>query len=338
LFDDNMPEGWEPIDWVAAKFWANPELHREMLYESGAHEHSRLQELANGWLTELAEVGLLELDPDQEAPLKQADNSRPTLHTREGELYTVRVEGHRQLFWVQVNARPLYGDRRGYKPIRVLDKPLRTQTAIISLLTTLEASPIDAERLREELSQENPLIHSVQYYSYKYVLSLLRYYRPTFDELPHQDQLDLIVETCNRMNSFFTASRQLVEFLEYGVPSRDLRPAIENANRDVNATVLRDVEGLSLSQIAKRLGLSTDETDEQNDKRDYPQVRQMIKRGKKLLEGALGEDGWRKQIEVMKADRDWFRSLNTAQQRTYTTLDRNRMTEEEARQYVARYG
>jgi hypothetical protein len=33
-----------------------------------------------------------------------------------------------------------------------------------------------------------------------------------------------------------------MEFLEYGVPGQDLRPVVENANRDVQTAVFKDVE------------------------------------------------------------------------------------------------
>jgi hypothetical protein len=40
----------------------------------------------------------------------------------------------------------------------------------------------------------------------------------------------------------------------------------------------------------------------------------------------------------MKADREWFRSLNARQQRIYSMLDKDHMSEEEARRYVKRFG
>ena len=111
------------------------------------------------------------------------------------------------------------------------------------------------------------------------------------------------------------------------------------------AVVLRDVEDLTHSQIWKLLDPSRDKTaeenekqDEENEKRDYSQVRQMIKRGQQLLEDTLGKDGWRKQIEAMKANRKLFCNLNPSQQRQYLTLVRDGMTEEEARQYALRFG
>jgi hypothetical protein len=137
---EDPPEDFVVQDEKALEFMAYPNLARELLYGAGQSEWPDLPELANRWLTELADVGLLKLDSNQEAPLKQADHHRPTIDPREGKLYPVRMEGHRQIFWIQVEARPPYGVKREYKPIKVLDKPLKTQTAIVSLLTILEAN------------------------------------------------------------------------------------------------------------------------------------------------------------------------------------------------------
>ena len=236
-----------------------------------------------------------------------------------------------------MDAQPRYGVKSEYKPIKVLDKPLRTQTGIVSLLTALEANPMDLQRLRETLSEpETPLTNSVLVYRLRYVLTLLRYYRPSFDELSHEERWGLVEKTYTRVNQLLTASRQLMEFLEYGEPDRDLRPALENANRDVQAAVLHAVEDMSASQIAKRLKVAS--KGKYQTKGGHRTVEKMVERGKKLLKDALGEDGWQKQIEAMKADREWFNSLDETQQGIYLRLDRDRMTEEEAREYVARYG
>jgi len=142
------------------------------------------------------------------------------MEPEEGQLYPARVDEHRQVFWLNLDGpRTSRSAKSGYKSIMVFDRPLRTQMAIIGALTVLETGPIDTERLREALSQlsqtEPPLERSIDEreraawwgelgeegfkwltdlqmpYLY-YMLSLLRHYRPSFDELPHEQQLDLI--------------------------------------------------------------------------------------------------------------------------------------------------
>jgi hypothetical protein len=163
-----------------------------------------------------------------------------------------------------------------------------------------------------------------------YVLSLLRYYRPSFDELPHEQQLDLIARASERVNNLLTAARQLVEFLEYGASGQDLRLAVEDANRDVRAAVLKDVEDdMGVLQIAERLGL--DVTEKDRDKRDHPTVRQMIKRGRKMLESALGTEGWRKQVEAMKAEAKRWQELSAEEQIVEMLAEQDDVTLEEAR-------
>lgn len=323
-------------DPYAADLWGHPDLPRELLYLSGAQEHPRLPGLADAWLAELARVGLPEPDPDGETPPKQKDHRRPAFASQEGELYPVRIDGHRQLLWLKTDGRLMSrGELRGYRTIEVLDRPLKTQTAIISLLTVLEAGPIDTARLREALQDRAPSLDgSLQVHEFRFVRSLLRYHRPSFDELPPEDQVGLIEETCKRVNTFLRASRQLVEFLEYGVPGQDLRAAIENANRDVMAAVFRDVEGLSSPQIAERFKLPVHRYQVKGGHRG---VDKMVERGRDLLEKALGKTGWQEQIDVMKSDGEWFRNLNAAQKAIYSLLDRDNMTDEEARRYVARF-
>jgi hypothetical protein len=335
---------------------------RSWLYSSGAESWPDLSELARLWLNELNNVGLRTIDPLSEAPQKQLNPRRPAMEPEEGQLYPTRVDKHRQVFWLKLDGRRTSrGVKSGYKSIKVFDRPLRTQMAIIGALTVLETGPIDTERLREALSQlsqtEPSLERSIdereraawwgelgeegfkwrtdlQLPYLRYVLSLLRYYRPSFDELPHEQQLDLIALASERVNKLLTAARQLVEFLEYGASDQDLRPAAEDANRDVRAAVLKDVEEMSVIQIAERLDLHVTKT--QRDERDHPRVRQMIKRGKKMLGSALGKEGWRKQVEAMKAEAKRWQELSAEEQTIEMLAEQDDVTVEEARKrYVA---
>jgi hypothetical protein len=195
---------------------------------------------------------------------------------------------------------------------------------------------IDLDGLEENLSQDDSsLSFTLQFFELRYVLHLLRYYRPSFDELPRQDKLNLIEETSKRVNAFLKASRQLVQFLDFGVPGRDLRPARKNANRDVKAAVLKDVEYLESRQIAERLGLSSDNYKTKGGNRT---VDKMIERGRELLESALGEEGWQEWIKVMKVDAEWFRNLSAGQRGLYLRLDRDRLSDAEIRRQIEELG
>jgi len=85
------------------------------------------------------------------------------MEPEEGQLYPARVDEHRQVFWLKLDGlRTSRGSKSGYKSIKVFDRPLKTQMAIIGALTVLETGTIDTERLRQALSQvEPPLERSV---------------------------------------------------------------------------------------------------------------------------------------------------------------------------------
>jgi hypothetical protein len=60
----------------------------------------------------------------------------------------------------------------------------------------------------------------------------------------------------------------------------------------------------------------------------------MVKRGRKLLVTALGEEGWKMQVGVMKRDRKWFGSLNEELRSIYLELDKGNLGEAHARRFV----
>jgi hypothetical protein len=231
------------------------------------------------------------------------------------------------VLWLKPNGRR---SKRGYRSVEVLDTPLQTNTAILAALTALEAKPIDIELLSKYMSHfKAPLrepmmmLHDrdmptkelwkgfttlVDHPTPDYVVALLRYYRPEFDDLPHEEKLVLIKEGCARVNTFLEALRYLEAFLEYGVPGQDLRSRMEKAQQDIKAAELKDVEGLSNTKIGKILGISPTLSD--LDRRENSRVRASVKRGRPLLTDAFGEEGWRKQVEAKKAERNRFFSLD----------------------------
>ena len=124
---------------------------RSMLYVLGANSFP-LRVLQEMWLQELREVGMGEVKLSPGVPPKAGpDHHDHAPPTPEGDMRPVRLRKSRKAAWIRFD-----GPRteRGYRNIEVLDQPLRTDAAIITALTVLEASVIedaDFERLREAL-------------------------------------------------------------------------------------------------------------------------------------------------------------------------------------------
>ncbi len=74
------------------------------------------------------------------------------------------------------------------------------------------------------------------------VEELLRYFRPSYDDLSRREQAALIQGACNRINKFHEALEELTAFAEYAPYDADkgklrkLKPARENVRRDVKAS------------------------------------------------------------------------------------------------------
>jgi hypothetical protein len=140
---------------------------------------------------------------------------------------------------------------------------------------------------------------------------ILRYHSPGFDDLPAHERTNLVVDACAYVNRLLEALRKLVTFLEHGEMNFRGPAALKVAGREVEAAVLRDVDGLTNREIGERLGvpLPTDF----RIKADHPTVRKRVGRGRKALKAALGEEGWKVQVRVMQAKAESWRStdLNT---------------------------
>jgi hypothetical protein len=175
------------------------------------------------------------------------------------------------------------GKRRsdqGSRTIEVLDKPQRADAAMLAMLTVLEGRSIEPEQVAKVFSKSGGISHE-EYHdlvgSALYAYSLLRYFRPDFDGLPQEERLALIEGAYARINYLLEASRKLAEYLEYGAPARDLRTAVENASIDINAAVLRDVDGLTYRDIAEQLDV--DISPGARVVNDYSKIIKMVGRG-----------------------------------------------------------
>jgi hypothetical protein len=281
-------------------------LHDQLLY-LGDGERLQLRdipELALRWLEMLIEMGGL---PDTEQPRRPETSSRirrltvrDSISTQPFEDAYLAVLDNGQRLWLREGKRR---SDKGSRIIEVLDKPQRADAAMLAMLTALEGRITKTERVPEVFTKSGGIPHE-EYDdlvgSALYAYSLLRYFRPDFDGLPWEERLALIEGACVRINDLSEASRKLAEYLEYGAPARELRKAVENASVDINAAVLRDVDGLTYREIAEQLDVHI--SPGARVVSDYSRVARMVARGRDILERAWGKDGWRKQAEAMKAE------------------------------------
>ena len=144
-----------------------------------------------------------------------------------------------------------------------------------------------------------------------YILHLIRYYRPRFDNYSPGEKLNLLKRTHNLIKDTLESFQKLRSLLEYGTPNRNLRPVIENAWRDVKVAILHDVDGLSYREIGDQVRVPVNtESKTFTIKGDHASVRKMGDRGRSILEDAFGKDGWRERAEAMRAQKAWWRSLS----------------------------
>jgi hypothetical protein len=287
---ESTPEGTRPES-----------LHDQLLYLGGG-ERLRLRDiptLALHWLETIIEMGgLPDTEQVQHSGFRRVTNEHSTNSPPFEDASSVVLDNGQSL-WLREGKRR---SAKGSRIIEVLENPRRIDTSILAMLTVLEGRSIKVERVRE-VSRTGAVFHE-EYDDLVglqlYANSLLRYFRKDFEYLPKQERLTLIEGVCARIYEFLETLRKLLEFLEYGTPDRDLRPAIENATRDVNAAVLRDVDGLTEPKIAEELNIPL--SDKAKTKGDYSTVTKMIGRGRKILERAWSEDTWQKKADAMKVE------------------------------------
>ncbi|MDQ5827340.1 MAG: hypothetical protein M3441_24535 [Chloroflexota bacterium] len=146
-------------------------------------------------------------------------------------------------------------------------------------------------------------------HSLRYLVALLKYYRPGFDKYSWEDQLALMERACAYFQGLVEAVRKLTAFLEYGTPSGLPNRAVETLDRDIQAAILKDVDDLTYREIGQELGIPPPRN--VDIKGDYSTARMAVNRGRKILERALEEKGgWSKEAEKMKAEATRWKSLS----------------------------
>jgi hypothetical protein len=316
------------------------ESYREDLYAGMAFGMPDMRAFAREWLEELLRVGYYGMEESLGLPLKQQSGdffSPPGSRPIHGQTYPARVGDVGQIVWLKLDGPR--SPERGYREISVSDEPLRTDAAILAALTALEGRPLDLGALHEVLARIlplrgesffdrwtkaledrhtrehlRPILQGLRHHqTLDYALMLLRYHSPGFDDLVLEERADLIAETCSHINEFVETLRKLMTFLEHGKPKRRGPAATKVAARDVKAAVLREVDGLTNRQIAEVLCMNLPA--DYLIKGDHPKVRKMVRRGRSALVAALGEEGWRDQVQAMKEEAQRWHSRSEIQRR-----------------------
>jgi hypothetical protein len=174
----------------------------------------------------------------------------------------------------------------------------------------------------------------------EYILALIRYYRPQFDDYSPQEQIDLLEKAQGYINDFLESLNKLQGFLEYGAPNRKLTPTIKDPDRDVQAAVYYDVDEQSYREIGRRMGVPLPPDSEI--KGEHQTVRRMVERGRHILEKTFGKEAWRDRAEAMKAEKVWWRSLSPEERHRETdieyTASLDGMSIDEARRFYENLG
>lgn len=306
------------MDSLHDRFHEDPdERARQDLYDQGVAAFPDIPDLAGRWLDALIEEdglpttgrglsmrGREVVRPVRENPANLSSDPRVS--------HAVLENG--QTLWVHRARRRTL---RGYRSVGVVDRPGRTTKAVLAALTVLEGRRADLGRLAAVLPFVDPRdqesIGDSLYRRFEdvrgrrgeaggladdllldrplqYAHALLRYYRPDFDELPEEERRELLQGCCERINKVLDSTRQLAEFLEYGAVGKDQRPGLKNPRRDVEAAILREVEGLKHREISEILGIEISKKSAAVD--SYSTVAKMVRRGREILERAYGHDGW----------------------------------------------
>src|SRR5215212_3128937 len=155
--------------------------------------------------------------------------------------------------------------------------------------------------------------------SLSYLAALLKYYRPEFGQYSWEYQLALMERACTYLHRLSEAVDTFTAFLEYGTPDWGPNRGAKTPARDVRAAILRDVDGLPYRVIGQELGILP--PPDAHYKGDYPTVRTSAKRGRKILEKALGTHGWSKRVETMKAEAARWNSLSDKEKLRETLAD-----------------
>jgi hypothetical protein len=338
--EERTAKPWDHDPYDGDSEWYRNDLH-DGLYVSG--DPQDLRGLAVEWLEELTRVGyqgiILYHYPDgvsARLPAKQKTSSEaiPQPLRMSAKAGPVLFNDGRQVLWLELE---VGRSERGHREIKLNDEPLRTDAAILASLVAMECRSVNLDRLHELLSalpspMEKPFRKQgfstdVQAWreavphprTLDLAMMLLRFHKPYFDRLSEAEQIELLERACGHLNEFLSALRRVMSFLDYGAPGRQLRSAKGEAEKHIEAAVLKHVYGLSTMEIARQMGEPI--AQKQKNKNDPATVRQWVRRGTQLMENAMGKERWRAQVEAMKAEAERWNNLTEEEQEAEEFLE-----------------
>jgi len=272
--ESSVQRPWDPSPWDG-----DLEAYREDLYAGMAFGMPDMRAFAREWLEELLRVGYYGMEESLGLPFKQRSGdyfAPPKPLPLYGNAYPTRIAQTGQTIWIRLDGPR--SPEHGYQEISVSDEPLRTDAAIVAALSALEGRTFDLGTLRSVLALSMPLrgesfwdrwtkaledrrteegmgssLRQLEHQALDFVMMLLRYHRPAFDELPTEERTNLVADACAHMNEFLEALRRLVTFLEHGRLNYRGPGTIKVAGRDIKAAVLKEVDGLTNRRIAEVL-------------------------------------------------------------------------------------
>jgi hypothetical protein len=197
------------------------------------------------------------------------------------------------------------------------------------LQSTVTASR-DRQKLRENAQRAMEFLHNLQTPSLEYVLALLRHSRRNFDDLPRDEQVGLILVTCEYLNALLESIRKLGAFLEYGTPKGLPRNTVDNLNRDVQAAILDELTELDHRQIGEELGVPPPPSSAI--KGGHDTVRKMVERGRSFSIRLFGDEGWQERLTSMKAEAERYWALSEEERIVEDLAESQRISKAEARE------
>jgi hypothetical protein len=285
-----------------------------------------------------------------------------------------RFDGQQDL-WIRFNTRRT---SQGYKAMEVMEAP-RSDRAILAAMVAWTSDPVDFEQLRPAIAYAHGLVTQgenfeaamddvMQYLmegepsledfkrvaavlntirrndellrNFRFLEPLMRFYKPEIADCSAEEYWKYIEQACRHVKDYLESLSRLQAFLEYGAPGRKLTPSVKRPQRDVQAAVLHDVEGIDHREILERMRIAPLDPQEFRDKGEYQTVRKMISRGRDILEQAFGRNGWQAQAATLKEEIRWWQSLSPEERKHEEDIEMealiNDVSIEEARRIVVR--